>query len=91
MRVAEELHGPVVPQRADGQYGRAVLMGFPHFDRRAHRGLGHEGDQGVDFAAHPVVAEEDVAAPFRRAGRFAMVGKRVVDLGLGKMLFQQTA
>ena len=60
--VAEELDGPIVFHGTDREDRRPVLVGFPHFDCRAHGGLGNEGQEHVDLAAHEVVAKEHFPA-----------------------------
>ena len=68
-RVAQEFDRPVVHQRADRDHHPAMPMGFPHFDRGAHRRLGHEGHDHVDLAAQAVVVKENLAGRWRRRSR----------------------
>ena len=90
--VARDLHDPVVRKRRDRHDLPAVLPGLPHLDRRSHRRLRHVGDHEVELPAHFDMAVEDLLRPPHViAEGSGVVGKRVVDFGVGPMVLKDLA
>jgi len=90
--LARQLHHPVVHQRRDCHDGATVLAGLPHLDCRSHRRLRHVGNDEIKDPAHFHVPHKHIPRlPPIVADGSGVVGKWVVDFGLGPMVLDEVA
>ena len=91
-RLARQLHHPVVHQRRDRHDGAAVLAGLPHLNRSPHRRLRHVGDDEIKDTAHFHVPHKHIPRPPPIvADGSGVVGKGIVDFGVGPMVLNEVA
>ena len=63
---------------------------LPHFDGRAHRGFGREGQHDIDLAAQAIVVQKDLAAALVVVLQgVGVAGQRIVDVQMRHVLDEQ--